>query len=87
MENQQTNILNDGLAAEVGGEVTSQAGQDASQVWMAAVAYDSSGSVVGLRRWEAAAPLPAGGRLPFALNVYSVGGTIMKVDLLVEARP
>ena len=87
LENQQTNILNDGLAAEVAGEVTSQADQAAGQVWVAAVAYDSSGSVVGLRRWEAAAALPAGGRLPFALNVYSVGGTITKVDLLVEAQP
>lgn len=87
LDNQQTNILNDGLGAEVSGEVTSQAGQAASQVWVAAVAYDSSGSVVGLRRWEAAAPLLAGGSLPFALNVYSVGGTITKVGLLVEARP
>jgi hypothetical protein len=87
LENQQINVLPDGLTAEVGGDVTSQASKDAGLVWVAAIAYDSSGGVVGLRRWQASGPLPAGGRLPFSLNVYSVGGTIVKVDLLVEARP
>jgi len=87
LENQQINILPGGLTAEIGGDVTSQADKDAGQVWVAAVAYDDNGSVVGVRRWEAANALPAKGRLSFSFNVYSVGRGIAKVDLLVEARP
>jgi LysM repeat protein len=87
LENEQVNILAGGLAAEIAGDVTSQATQDASQAWVAAVAYDNTGAVVGLRRWESSIRLPAHGQVSFALNVYSVGGEIAKVDLLVEARP
>ena len=87
VENQQVNILLDGLSAEVSGEAHSLASQAAGLVWVAAVAYDSSGSVVGLRRWESSGSLPAGGSLPFGFNVYSAGGAIVKVDLQVESRP
>jgi LysM repeat protein len=56
-------------------------------VWVAAVAYDRRGSVVGWRRWESASELAAGSRLPFSLNVSSVAGAIARVEFAVEARP
>ncbi len=87
LENKQVDVLPDGLTAEVSGEAVSQADKDAAQVWVAAVAYDVLGNVVGLRRWENSAALPAGGRLPFSLRVYSTGARIDRVDLLGEARP
>ena len=87
LENKQVDILPDGLTAEVSGEVVSQADKDASQVWVAAIAYDNAGNVIGMRRWENTAPLPAAGSLPFSLRVYSTGANIDRVDLLGEAQP
>jgi LysM repeat protein len=87
VENQQINIQADGLSAEVSGEAHSIASQAAGQVWVAAVAYNSAGGVVGLRRWQASGPLPAGGSLPFAFNVYSAAAAIASVELQVESRP
>ena len=87
LDNQQVDILPDGLTAEVSGEAVSQADKDASLVWVAAIAYDSAGNVVGMRRWENSAILPAGSSLPFSLRVYSTGAKIDRVDLLGEARP
>jgi len=51
------------------------------------VAYDESGNVIGVRRWESTAGLPAGGGLPFAFMVSSVAGKIARVEFAVEARP
>lgn len=59
----------------------------ASQIWLAAVAYDEAGRVVGVRRWESGDGLQPGGGLPFAFSVASVGGVIARVDFAVEARP
>lgn len=87
VDGQQVNILTDGLSAVVSGKVISSADKSASQTWVAAIAYDAQGNVVGLRRWESSAPLPAGGSLPFTLRVYSIAGSIAKVELSVEARP
>jgi LysM repeat protein len=59
----------------------------ASQVWVAATAYDVMGRVVGARRWESSALLSAGGSLPFEFMVSSIGGEIARVEFAVEARP
>jgi hypothetical protein len=53
-------------------------------VWVAVVAYDASGQVVGLRKWEASDPLQPAGRLPFAVTVFSLGPAIARVDAVVE---
>ena len=87
LENKQVEILPDSLTAEVSGEAVSQADKDASQVWVAAIAYDGAGNVIGMRRWENSNLLPAAGSLPFSLRVYSTGAKIDRVDLLGEARP
>jgi LysM repeat protein len=78
----------DGHNARVSGLVLmpTEAG-NASQVWVAAAAYDEAGRVVGVRRWEWDQGLAAGGSLPFEFMLASIGGKISSVDFAVEARP
>lgn len=59
----------------------------ASQVRLAAVVYDLQGHVVGVRRFDLSGGLEPGGRLPFDVEVGSLGGVIALVDVLVEALP
>ncbi len=78
----------DGLRADVQGNVRLPAGaRPASVVWVAVIAYDAGGQVVGVRKWEAAKALQPAGSLPFTATVYSLGPAIAKVDAVVEARP
>jgi len=56
----------------------------ATQIWVAAVAYDERGRVIGLRRWEGGALLPAE-FLPFEFSVASLAGEIQRVELHVGA--
>ncbi len=78
----------DGRSARVTGQVLLPAdSKSASQVWVTGTAYDESGRVVGLRRWEWDGGLAAGGRLPFEFMVSSLGGKITRVEFAVEARP
>ncbi|MDR3577694.1 MAG: LysM domain-containing protein [Anaerolineaceae bacterium] len=84
----QFQVNADGLSAQVSGKLTLNASKaKASQVWVAAVAYDHAGEVVGLRRWESAAPLTSGAGLSFAFDVYSIDETVTRVDVLAEAKP
>jgi LysM repeat protein len=64
-----------------------QKSKSANQVWVAAVAYDAAGRVVGFRRWESSKKLDGGGSLPFEFTVSSLAGAIARVEFLVEARP
>jgi LysM repeat protein len=59
----------------------------AGLAWVAAVAYDESGRIVGVRRWESTAGIVPGGSLPFSFEVSSLGGEIERVEFVVEARP
>ena len=59
----------------------------ARQVWVVGTAYDETGHVVGVRRWESSAGLSAGDDLPFEFMLYSLGGEITRVEFAVEARP
>ena len=86
----KTNILPDGLSANVSGTITLEKGSArAQQVWVLATAYDLSGQVVGLRRWEMGSEqaLKPGKLMTFTVAVYSTGDRIERVDTLVEARP
>ncbi len=77
-----------GLSAQVSGQVILPANsKPAKLIWVAAVTYDESGRVTGVRRWESNAGPSAGGSLPFAFMVSSVAGKISRVDFAVEARP
>lgn len=76
-----------GLSAQVSGTAAlSDPQHPAAVVWVAAVAYDADGEVVGVRRWEGGAEAGAG-QVPFSLLVSSVGPPIAYVEVWVEARP
>ena len=60
--------------------------KDLQMLWVLAVAYDEGGQPVGVRRWQAD-DLTGAVEIPFVIQVFSLGGKIEEVDLLVEARP
>jgi LysM repeat protein len=77
-----------GLTAQVNGQVhLASSSGPAKLIWVAAVAYDSSGGVVGVRRWASTMGLAAGSSQPFSFMVSSVAGIISRVEFAVEARP
>ncbi len=87
---QNTQVLVDapGLSAQASGLVLLAAdSKPAKQVWIAAVAYDGTGNVIGVRRWETSSAIQPGGSLPFSFGIASVAGEIERVDFAVEARP
>ncbi len=72
--------------------VTGQAILDASagtagKIMVAAVAYDEAGQIVGIRRFESTSAVNPGESASFSLNIYSIGGSITKVELFGEANP
>ncbi len=78
----------EGHSAQVSGLVLLQSqATAANQVWVAGTAYDDTGRVVGVRRWESNVSLPVGGSLPFEFLISSIGGRIARVEFAVEARP
>jgi hypothetical protein len=89
IEKMHSSIDDSGMIASVSGDVVLLGGEDTSAnwVWVVMVAYDENGKVVGIRRWESVAELAPGGKLPFEMQVYSLGSTIARVQGLVEARP
>ena len=88
---QKTSVQVDtpGLTAQVSGQVflSASSSSAAKLIWVAAVAYDESGGVAGVRRWESTTSLSAGNSLPFSFMVSSVAGAISRVEFAVEARP
>ncbi len=75
-----------GLSAMISGEISQPVeSTTATRVWVAAVAYDKDGRVVGLKRWEGGA-IEAGERLAFRFMVSSLGPPIDRVEYVVEAR-
>ncbi len=77
----------DGHYAQITGEVNLPAeSKAATQTWVAAVAYDEEGYVVGVKRWEGGGIQP-GGSLSFEMSVASLGGKMMRVEFAVECRP
>lgn len=87
VDNTSAQINWDGKTAKVSGQVyLPTESTAATQVWIAAVAYDKNGTVIGVRRWEGGALTP-GGSLNFDFSVSSVGGEIEAVQFFVQARP
>lgn len=92
----------DGDQAAVSGKLAFQEDMPpARSAWVAVVAYGPGKEVVGLRKWQAEvecsgfedvgdesslAPLPPE-CLAFEMTVFSLGPTIRRVEVLVEARP
>ena len=54
-------------------------------VWVAALAYDAQGNLLGVRRTESRVTLEQGKGLIFHLNVYSTGSAISSVIIKAEA--
>ena len=85
--NPLTVIASDGRSARVNGQVSLPADSvPAKTVWVAAVAYDAAGRVVGFRRWEGSGLQP-GTSIQFDLTVASLGSRVTRVEVFVEARP
>ncbi len=88
VQNPEISISSNGLTAAVSGSALLDAAQSAaSKVWVAAVAYDEQGSVVGIRRFMSLEAVNPGASVDFSLNVYSIAGKILRVELFGEANP
>lgn len=87
INNTVTKINWNGLTAQVSGQIYLPAeSQAATQTYVAAVAYDKNGVVVGVKRWEGGAIQPAG-NLQFNFLVSSLGSAIDAVEFAVQAKP
>ena len=87
IHNASAQINWDGHSAQLSGEVSLPAeSSPAKIVWVAAVAYDKDGQVVGVKRWEGG-EIPPGGTIQFNFMVASIGSAIEAVEFVVEARP
>jgi len=87
----QDGPFQEGKLARVSGTVRlEEASGPLRLLWVAAVAYDAAGKVVGLRKWDAGSDLPDGEagalNIPFSMTVYSLGPAIDRVEVLVEAQ-
>ena len=86
LDNTSAEINWDGRTANLSGQIHLPAESNAAtEVWVAAVAYDAIGTVVGLRRWEGGGIQP-GGTINFEFQVSSIGGEIEAVEFFVQAR-
>ena len=86
LHNTSAQIDWNGLTAQLSGQIFLPAESTAAtQVWVAAVAYDKEGHVVGVKRWEGGAIQP-GGSISFSFLVSSLGPAIDAVEFIVEAK-
>jgi LysM repeat protein len=87
LNNTLAQINADGHLAQLSGQIYLRAeSQAATQVWVAAVAYDKNGQVVGVKRWEGGA-IQSGTNISFNFAVASVGSRIDSVEFAVQAKP
>ena len=76
-----------GRTAQLSGQILLPAESSAAtQVRVAAVAYDKDGIVVGMKRWEGGEIQP-GGSISFSFLISSLGAEIDAVEFFVEGRP
>jgi hypothetical protein len=86
LNNVVTQVDWNGLTAQLSGQIHLPIESTAAtQVWVAAVAYDKDGRVVGVKRWEGGAIQP-GGSIAFSFLVSSLGSAIDAVEVVVQAR-
>jgi len=87
LDNTLVQISGNGSTAQLSGQIHLPAGSaTAQQVWVAAVAYDLNGSVIGLRRWEGG-PIPPGTSVSFNFRISSAGGPIASVEFVPQGKP
>lgn len=76
------------LSVTVTGGARFEASEGTSgRLWIAAVALDVEGKVVGIRRFSTRDAYSAGETIPFNLNIYSIGEKIDRVELYGELNP
>jgi len=87
LEDVNIQIASDGLSASVQGQILLEGEIPAGLVWAALTAYDVEGNVIGVRRWESPVTIQPGVAGLLDGRVYSAGGKIVRVEVLLEARP
>ena len=88
IQDQAVKLSEDAQMATVSGWLSLPSNQPETRyIWANATALDENGRVVAVRRWDSPDQLSAGERIPFTLFLYSLGGPIDQVALLVEAQP
>lgn len=88
LQNTLAQVDSSGRSAQVSGMVRlPEDSVPTGLIWVAAVAYDDAGRIVGVRRWESTAGIPPGGSLQFDFEISSLAGEIERVEFAVEARP
>ncbi len=87
LENTLVSLDASGRTSQVSGQVLSAGTDTANTLWVLASAYDGTGNVVGMRRWESTAALKPDAPISFDFSVSSVGPAITRVEFIAEARP
>jgi LysM repeat protein len=84
---QEQSISEDKILARIKGTLILSSDSEAVDlVWLVAIAYNSDGNIVGVRKWESGKGINPGEGLAFEMAVFSLGPPIQRVELLVEAR-
>ena len=87
VEDTLVSLLASGQTAQVTGRVVLGGTVAAGTLQVLAAAYDSTGDVVGVRRWDSPSTLTADRPVSFNFLVSSLGPPIARVEMLAEARP
>ncbi|PKN94611.1 MAG: hypothetical protein CVU44_05875 [Chloroflexi bacterium HGW-Chloroflexi-6] len=88
VDNLLTQISADGLSAQVSGRIfLPESNLPATEIWLAGIAYNENGQVIGFRRWQSSIVLEPGQSQTFAFAVYSLDGFIDRLEVIAEARP
>ena len=87
LEDPEIALSANGLSAVVSTQaVIEPDGGTVGRIWVAAVAYDAQGNIVGIRRFESNNSSNPGEAVSFTLNIYSIGGKIDRVELFGEVN-
>ena len=87
LDNTLVSVEASGRSAVVTGRALMTGTGTANTLWILATAFDATGNVVGVRRWESGTALSAAAPVPFDFQVSSLGPAISRVEFLAEARP
>jgi LysM repeat protein len=87
IQNQDIKFSENFKKATILGEFKILEDQDATKIWIVAVAYSKNGEPVGVRKWETSTLLQAGEKRSFKIYLYSLGPQISDVKIIIEAEP
>lgn len=80
----QVDIAPGGRTAIIRAETSVKNGESVQQLWVAAIAYDKEGKIIGVRRWKSPNGIKAGKTQLIEFSIYSVSGEIEKVECFAE---